>query len=95
MRRDYLESAGRDPGPGDFDRVIVRAVGMAGEPEIQIWDVVPSDMVLLTTGVHDLLSTSELGALFCADAEELARRAMQEASSRPFEDDIAVVAFHP
>ena len=92
-RRDHQDATGKDPGVGPFDSIIVRAVGMTGEPEIRSWDLSPADMVALTAGVHDLLSDAELEALYCAEPTELARRLVEAAGSREPTDDIAALVF--
>jgi serine/threonine protein phosphatase PrpC len=93
LRRECKESAGQDLGAGEFDRVVLRAIGMPQDPEVQTWKVAPDDVVLLTAGVHDLLSDPDFARLHCNDPREFVQRLMAEASSHEFKDDIAALAF--
>jgi serine/threonine protein phosphatase PrpC len=93
LAREHRESAGRDPGGGDLDRIIVRAVGMGCDAEIQAWEAAAGDIVLLSTGVHDILSPLEMSRLYRASPREFVEGLVREARSRPFQDDIAALAF--
>jgi PPM family protein phosphatase len=91
--RDYVDATGDNSGEGDFEKIVVRAVGMTREPEVQHWDVSSTDIVALTAGVHDLLSDAEVEALFCTDPAELARRLVNAPGAHGPKDDIAVLTF--
>jgi protein phosphatase len=93
VAREYRESTGCDPGTDKLDGIIVRAVGMGRDAEIQTWEAAEGDVVLLTTGAHDVLSPLDMSRLYRPSPRELVEGIVREARARLTDDDIAALAF--